>query len=136
MSVSENVNLESSWCHDVTMPAGGGAHLDGLQLRGSKGFVMSGNNIDVPFVDYPGDGGWNVAVFLEGANGGNNDALIEGNWINGGNRLFNLTGSNMRVVNNKLGRDTAWGLLYPNSSPFYESGNVWMDTGQPVALQK
>ncbi|MEK7571788.1 MAG: hypothetical protein AAB553_05950 [Patescibacteria group bacterium] len=133
--VARDTLIENSWCHDVRMNPGDGSHLDGMQFRGSENLALRGNNIDVPFVDYAGSGGWNVAIFLEGANGGNNNAVIENNWINGGNRIFHLSGTNIKVINNKLGSDTLYGLLYPRSSTFYESGNVCANDGDPVNIQ-
>jgi len=124
----QDVLIEGCWIHSPQVLPG--SHYDGIQVRGVDRLTLRGNTFDLgPWIDR-----FNAAVFLEDANGGNDDVLVEDNWINGGGFAVYVFGTNVRLVDNRFGPDARWGLLYPDSVPFTASGNVWADDGSPADL--
>ena len=124
-----DVVVEDSWIHSPTVT--GDSHYDGIQVRGVDGLVLRGNVFDLgPHLPQ-----LNASIFLQEANGGNRDVLIEDNVIDGGGYALYIGGSDVTVRSNAFGRNAAWGLLYPDASPFTEASNVWRDTGEAVTLQ-
>lgn len=123
-----DVLIEGCWVHSPQVEPD--SHYDGIQVRGVDGLTLRGSTLDL--------GQWmdrhNAAVFLEDANGGNTDVLVERNVINGGGYSVYVAGQGVRFVDNRFGRDANWGLLYPEHPPFEESGSVWADDGAPVSL--
>ncbi len=125
---TSQVLIEGSWVHSPQVEPE--SHYDGIQVRGVDGLTLRGNTFDLgPWMDR-----YNAAIFLEDANGGNDDVLVEGNVINGGGYAVYVGGTGVRFVDNRFGRDANWGLLYPTYTPFEESGSAWADDGTPVSL--
>ena len=125
---TSDVTIEGSWVHSPQVESG--SHYDAVQVRGVDGLTIRYSTLDL--------GDWvpqhNAAVFLEDANGGNADVLVEQNLINGGGYALYLTGTDVRVVGNRFGPDVHWAALYPEFAPFEESGNTWAADGSPVGL--
>lgn len=123
-----NILVEGCWVHSPQIEPQ--SHYDGIQVRGVDGLTLLGNTLDL--------GPWqeplNAAVFLEDANGGNTDVLVERNIINGGGYAVYVQGDGVRFVDNRFGRDYRWGLLYPEHPPFEESGSTWADDATPLTL--
>lgn len=123
-----DVLIENSWIHSPKVDPD--AHYDGVQVRGVDRLTLRGNTIDL--------GTWapeyNAAIFLEGANGGNADILVEGNVVNGGGYSVYVEGTNVSFLGNRFGRDSRWGLLYPDSDRFTAEGNTWVDSGDAAPL--
>lgn len=133
-TMCEQILLEGNWIHAPVIL--GADHYDVMQVRGVRNLIARGNNFDAgPFIANSEDGGTNAAIYFENANGGNDNVLVDGNWLNGGGYMIYTSASNARFLNNRIGRDHKWGLLYTPGVPFVESGNVWEDTGAPVRLQ-
>ena len=125
---ASDVVIEGCWVHSPQVEAE--SHYDGIQVRGVDGLTLRGNTFDLgPWMDR-----YNAAVFLEEANGGNVDVLVEGNLINGGGYSVYVNGRDVRLVDNRFGNDANWGLLHPRHTPFEESGSTWADDGTPVSL--
>lgn len=125
---TSDVLIEGCWVHSPQVAPG--SHYDAVQVRGVDGLTIRRSTLDL--------GDWvpqhNAAVFLEDANGGNTDVLVEENLLNGGGYTMYLMGTGVRVVDNRFGPDLNWALLYPEFLPFEESGNSWADGGSPVEL--
>jgi len=123
-----DVVIEASWIHSPKVDPE--AHYDGVQVRGVDRLTLRGNTIDL--------GTWapeyNAAVFLEEANGGNVDVVVEGNVVNGGGYSVYVEGTNVSFVDNRFGRDSKWGLVYPEHDPFTAEGNIWADSGERAPL--
>jgi len=147
LKLTNNVLVEGCWIHRLGKTAD--AHADGNQTRSGKNLTFRGNNFDMP---NPGSPNYPGAPYKSNANfiistavGPIDNILIEGNWLNGGNyTIYSIDKgrgygfpTNVRVINNKFGRDNAG---YPDkitarirTGSFSQwSGNVWEDNGQPL----
>lgn len=125
---TSDVVIEGCWIHSPNvLPE---SHYDGIQVRGVDRLTLRGNTFDL--------GRWmdrhNAAIFLEDANGGNADVLIERNLVNGGGYMLYLFGTDVRLVDNAFGEDFNWGLLYPEYLPFEETGSRWASDGSPLSV--
>jgi hypothetical protein len=130
-----DVTVEHSWFHHLgTTP---GQHADGNQTRQGSHFVFRYNNCDMP-ITVPDPYKSNACFQIETAEGAIDDVLIEHNWLNGGNYTIQIRDSgngaptNVRILNNRFGRDYRYGLIKVNGGPHTISGNVWDDTGLPI----
>ncbi len=123
-----DVLIESSWVHSPRV--GPESHYDGIQVRGVEGLTIRDSKIDLGTYQRQ----YTSAVFLQNANGGNVDVLIENNWINGGGYTVNLAGEDVVVRNNVFGPDAEFGLRYPSDAPVSGSGNVWQEGNRPAEL--
>ncbi len=123
-----DVLIEGSWVHSPQVEAD--SHYDGIQVRGVDHLTLRGNTFDLG----PWHEQYNAAIFLEEANGGNVDVLVERNTVNGGGYALYVAGQGVRLIDNRFGRDANWGLLYPEHPPFEESGSAWADDGSPLSL--
>ena len=123
-----DVLIEGSWVHSPQVEAD--SHYDGIQVRGVDHLTLRGNTFDLG----PWNERYNAAIFLEEANGGNVDVLVERNTVNGGGYALYVAGQGVRLIDNRFGRDANWGLLYPEHPPFEESGSAWADDGSPLSL--
>jgi hypothetical protein len=132
-----NVLIENNWVHYLGMLKG--AHADGVQSSKGSGLTVRGNNFDLP---------WDIGVestsafMIKSDFGPIDNVLIENNWLNGGQyTIYVMAGSfggqsypaptNVRILNNKFGRDFHYGLYYPGAATVRQ-GNVWEDTGAPA----
>ena len=125
---ASDVLIEGCWVHSPQVESD--SHYDGIQVRGVDRLTLRGNTFDLG----PWNDRYNAAVFLEDANGGNADVLVERNLINGGGYAMYLGGTDVRLVDNRFGRDANWGLLYPDHGPFEESGSTWADDGSSLSV--
>ncbi|MCW7540913.1 hypothetical protein OOT46_24125 [Aquabacterium sp. A7-Y] len=138
-----NVLLELSWIHDLYLAPGD--HADGVQSTGNSTNVTVRNNF-IDILDHGrGHGGNPNSCFQVGTEqGGNSNWTISGNWLYGGGWVINVNsgpGTNDRIINNRFGRGVLpSGQRYPVHGPMVlygdwtKSGNVWDDTGTPVAI--
>lgn len=132
-----DVLVEACWIHHLG--SNPGAHADGNQTRVGDRIVFRDNNIDMPVSTSPnGEPGYlsNAALIIQDSLGTIDDFLIEGNWLNGGNYTVFITPNhpsgitNLRVLNNRFGRDYRYGPFQTGGIPMIVSGNVWDDTGE------
>lgn len=132
-----NVTVNNNFIHSF-MPACG-AHADGMQVRGVDRLFISNNAIDM--------GQWrqvcnldalNSAIFLQDANGGNENVTIDRNYLNGGGYVLYIgKGPNTEITNNRIGRDEKFGVINNTSNAgdiIKNSGNVRDDTNEPLDL--
>ncbi len=121
--LGDNVVIEGSWFHHLGRSEG--AHADGVQSQsdGATNVVIRGNHCDIPVP--PPSGYKSNACWL----GGVGDALIQGNWLNGGNYTV-YCNDGIDLVDNRFGRDYRYGTITGICRT--NSGNVWDDSGEPL----
>jgi hypothetical protein len=112
-SYIRNFTIKHSFIERPTFTPGTEAHWDGIQIRGADTVNIYCNNIDAGPWQYP----YNVLIYPEPANGGNNNLFIDNNWLNGGNFaiMAGMTNTPMRfeITNNKLrSADFNFGLCF------------------------
>jgi hypothetical protein len=132
---SRNVTMEYCWIHHLgTTPD---SHADGNQTRGGGNIILRYNNFDMP-KGIPGHN-TNACCITTTPVGPVDNFLMEGNWLNGGNYTlyFEDKGhgapTNVRLINNRFGRDYRHGVLV-NDGPVFAQGNVWDDTDEPMDI--
>lgn len=142
LHMTNNVTVEDSWIHDLH--EGDASHNDTVITNGGANFVVRHNRLENPHTQ-------TAVVALFGDNGPVVNALIEGNLLEGGGytvyggsvdgKRHSLLAAGIRFVDNRFGRRffAAGGSFGPvvgfdSSRPRnHWSGNVWHDTGAPVA---
>ena len=135
---ASNVTVSNNFIHSFSPVCG--AHSDGMQVRGVDKLNIVNNVIDM--------GAWrqvcglnvlNAAIFLQDANGGNNNVKIDKNFLNGGGYVLYIgIGPQTRITNNRFGRSEKFGLTNNTSNPgdiAESSGNVRDDTGEPLNIK-
>jgi hypothetical protein len=127
VKASDNDEMYNCWMHHLGMTPD--SHADGIQIRHGSHYIIKGNNFDMP----KGLNGFNsnATIFVTDAVAPTDDVLVEGNWLNGGNYTTYFLGPNthnMRLINNRFGRDYNFGPL-AHDNFVVASGNVWDDTG-------
>jgi hypothetical protein len=122
--------VEDSWIHGLV--EGGGSHNDGIQSTGGRGIVIRRNRIENPHRQ--------TSCILLGADLGDiSDALVEGNYLNGGNYSIYAgsdpghSASNIRIVNNRFGPDFVFGPVSLGPGSITWTGNVMDATGKVVS---
>ena len=132
--------LEDSWVR--RLGKNDGSHADGVQARNSSddrdftGLVIRRNFFDMP----KGLSGYrsNACIYLqdESENAGRIlNAVIQDNWLNGGNYTLDIRGSQQEghvITGNRFGRDYQYGVVYGASEAAVWSNNVWDDNGGVV----
>jgi hypothetical protein len=138
-SYISNVTIEHSFIDRPTFEPGSESHWDGVQIRGAENVTIFCNNFDVGEWQDP----YNVIIYLEPANGNNDNIIVDNNWLNGGNFAFmsGLPKEPVRfsITNNKLySEDFNFGLCYlgggytpTNLADVIQTGNT-LD-GAPIA---
>ena len=132
--------VEGCWVHHLgTKP---GAHSDCNQTRQGGNLIFRGNFFDLP-IDIGAPYKQNAAWIIQTGEGAIDNVLIEGNWIDGGNySIFvenkwttnnNLPNygdpTNVRILNNRFGRNYRFGPLRATSYATVQ-GNRWDDNDQ------
>lgn len=137
-SMNRDIVIRNNLVHN---PAPGEEeHYDGLQVRGVNGLDLLCNNFDLGPAQFP----YNAAVYLEPANGGHNDVVVDGNWLMGGGHIFHygaasVTPDDTRLTNNHLGGDPYWGPgavchNTPGVVPGVQTGNtIFGEPGIPCS---
>lgn len=120
-----DVVVADSWIHNPLVA--NGSHYDGIQVRGVDGLAVQ--NVVIDLGAYAT--GQNASVFLEDANGGNRNVLVQGSWLLGGGYTVVSYGTNVRVTDTVV-RAGRWGYLNPDSWTLAAfNGNV-ADGGGPL----
>ncbi|MBX2849586.1 MAG: right-handed parallel beta-helix repeat-containing protein [Acidiferrobacterales bacterium] len=131
-----NAVIESSWFHRLGTIVG--SHSDGVQMVSGGNVTIRGNNIDMPY-DLAGFTN-SQCMIIQTNNGPIDDVLIEGNWLNGGGYCVQINDqakgygapTNVRIIDNKFGRDCQFGILrFRDSAPLL-SGNVWRESDESI----
>lgn len=119
-----------SWIHHLGTNEG--AHADGNQSRSGHDIRFIGNYCDMPITDPPPYKS-NACMFLQAADGPLDNVEISGNWLNGGNYTIYCSGTNLRILNNRFGRDYRYGIRSQCSNGNTQwTGNVWDDNGESI----
>ncbi|MFN2557618.1 MAG: hypothetical protein ABR592_12280 [Nitriliruptorales bacterium] len=130
--IGSDTLVEYNYIHP-TKPPGAEIHLDGVQSLSARRVTLRYNNITLP-----ADNGGNAAGIFQTESGPSSDILIDSNWLNGGNYTIFVNAKNhgcpmnVRVTNNKIGRDYRYGVYYPGGCGELIAGNTWEDTGRPI----
>lgn len=127
LKADEDVRIEDSWIHDLSN--GEGEHNDDVQSTGGKGVTIVHSVLE---------GASNAAVQTGDEGAATEDLTLRCNWLSGGGYTLNIRGSgdtvprNTQILDNRFGRDSAygpWTLDDPNPTV---TGNVWDDDGTPI----
>ena len=133
--------MEACWVS--RLGRGKGAHADGVQVRNVSdsrdftGLVFRGNHFDMP-VNAPAPYKSNACIYLqdETENAGRIlGAVIENNWLNGGNYTLDFRGGQQEghvVTGNRFGRDYRYGPVRGGAEAAEWSGNVFADDGARI----
>jgi cytoskeletal protein RodZ len=108
-----NVTIKHSYISRPGFNPGSLSHWDGVQIRGANGVTIFCNNFDVGAWQDP----YNVLIYLEQANGGNDNVVVDNNWLSGSNFAFMIglphVPVNLSITNNKLySADFHYGYCY------------------------
>lgn len=122
-----NVLIEDCWVHDLgNYPD---QHNDGVQSTGGKGVTIRHSDLS---------GGSNAAVQTGDEGAATEDLLIECSWLSGGGYTLNIRGSgatvpvHTRILNNRFGRNAAYGPLTIDDPNPIVTGNVYDDDDEPI----
>ncbi len=128
-----NVIIEGCYIHDLAASIGSGN--DGIRQLSGRNVLIRNNTIQMP----PGS---TSAIMIATDTGSIDNVLIDSNIMNGGGFIiYCRTGyhappvapTNVRINNNRMGRDFDHGLFSINGTITF-SGNVWLDNGRAVPL--
>ena len=128
-----NVVLADSYIHHLGSNAG--SHSDGVQMVGGSNVTIRGNNFEMRH-DEPGYTNSQV-VILKTDMGPISNVHLDRNWINGGGFSVQVVRedaalSNIRITDNRFGRDYQFGPIRISGATVTRTGNVWDDTGEPL----
>jgi hypothetical protein len=127
LKADADVLVEDCWIHDLSN--GDGEHNDGLQSTGGKGVTLRHNDIS---------GASNAAVQTGDEGVATEDLTVECNWLSGGGYTLNIRGTgatrpkNTRIIDNRFGRDSAYGPWTLDDPAPTVTGNVYEDDGSPI----
>ncbi|MFC0532171.1 hypothetical protein [Phytohabitans kaempferiae] len=142
VKAGDNVLIEHSYIHDLSWFAsdpnqgGGSTHNDAVQSFGDRNITLRHNTL---LAGRDGNAAWQVT---QDDGGTATNLRVENNWLDGGGCTLNfahkggptpMTG--IHVVNNRFGRGSSHNcpiLISTQTRLSTNSGNVWMDTGEPI----
>jgi len=104
-----NVVITDSYIANPKLTSG--AHYDGIQVRGVTGLTLRNTVVDLGAYQ----SGYNSALFLEDANGGNRDVTVENSWLLGGGYTISGRGQNVRITGTTIAAGK-WGYMNPNTT--------------------
>ncbi|MCB9906271.1 MAG: LamG domain-containing protein [Planctomycetes bacterium] len=139
-----NVLVEGCWVHHLG--TADGAHADCNQTRVGGNLTFRGNYFDLP-IDIGQPYKQNACWIVQTGEGAIDNVLIENNWLNGGNYSIFIENkwttnnslpnygdpTNVRILNNRFGRDFRFGPLRATSYATI-SGNRWDDDDQLMTI--
>ncbi|WP_250443506.1 hypothetical protein [Actinotalea sp. C106] len=105
---ASDVVLEDVWVHSPKVTPT--SHYDGIQVRGVDNLVMRRLHIDLG----PREPQHNAALYLQDAQGGNQDVLVEDSTFLGGGYVMYIFAEDVKVRRSTMGQGN-WGHLYPRS---------------------
>jgi hypothetical protein len=138
----DNVVVEDSWLHDNSYFASdpyqgnGPSHNDGVQVLGGQNITIVGNVIT---------GAQNAAMQVTQDYATTSRLRFDDNWVNEGTCSVKLNNKGeparlgpVTMSGNRFGRQTSIAgcpILRTSLTDLTASGNVWEDTGAPVAVK-
>ena len=130
-----NVVLADSYIHHLGYREG--SHSDGVQMVGGRNVTIRGNNFEMRYQE-PGYTNSQV-IILKTDNGAISNVHVDRNWINGGGFSIQVVRkdgaeglSDIRITDNRFGRDYQFGPMRISGAEVTRTGNVWDDNGQPL----
>jgi hypothetical protein len=141
--MSDNVTIKNSWVHGLTVagdPNNGGSHNEAIFTQGGSNFTITNNRLDAG-----SDPNFSASIALYGQQKPVQNALVEGNLLNGGGYCLyagNDSGMppiNARYINNTFGNAfySQCGKFGPVTGYYAGNGNQWTGNvfanGTPVA---
>jgi hypothetical protein len=128
----KNVTLRYNYVHDPRVPST--AHYDGTQVRGVSGLTIHCSVYDAG----PYKPQFNAAIYLENANGGDSNAVVDHNWLYGFGFSVMVDARSATFANNRIGGDIHWRPCYLGTSSgsggFTSVNNVWDSSDKSVNL--
>jgi len=125
---TEPTLVANSWIHHLGKNEA--AHADGNQTRSGGNITFLYNNCDMPITN-PEPYKSNACFILQTADGPLDNFTIKNNWLNGGNYTIYCSGTNLKVIGNRFGRDYHYGVANNCSNTDTQwLNNVWDDTGE------
>lgn len=124
--IDANVTVQDSYIHDLANSSA--SHTDGIQLASD-----AGSNVAITHNSIDGGAGTSAIIMnTTGANG----VTVQDNRLAGG--AFTLycprpADTNVRILNNRFVRTAAYGPWDACQDEAQVAGNVWDDTGAPLA---
>ncbi len=137
-----NVTVRDNWFHDNyhfesdPYQGGGASHDDSIQIIGGGNITIAGNRFT---------GAYNAGVMITQSISDVNGVTIRDNLLGGGGCTVNIAEKGRGPVGGLVIRDNRFlsdqridgcAIIHPSSTKVSHSGNVWDDTGRPVALSR
>lgn len=135
--MEDNVTIKNSWVHDLTVsgdPATTGSHNEAIFTQGGSNFIITGNRLDSGTAP-----NFSAAIALYGQQRAVNNALVQGNLLNGGGFCLyagydaGIPPINARFIDNTFGNSAYanCGKFGPATAYYAGNGNQW--TGNVMA---
>lgn len=127
-----DITMRYNYIHSPRVDAS--AHYDGTQVRGVSGLTITCSLYDAGPYRPP----YNAAIYIEDANGGNTNVLIEHNWLDGFGFSVMIGSPGTRVIGNRVGGEIHWNTCYlgagVRSQQIVDYANVQVANGQKGPL--
>jgi hypothetical protein len=137
-----NVTVRDNWFHDNyhfesdPYQGGGASHDDSIQIIGGSNITIASNRFT---------GAYNAGVQITQSISDVNGVTIRDNLLGGGGCTVNIAEKGRGPVEGVVVRDNRFlsdqridgcAIIRPSSTKVSHSGNVWDDSGRPVALSR
>ncbi|GGU06900.1 hypothetical protein GCM10007979_00600 [Nocardioides albus] len=137
-----NVTVRNNWFHhnyhfeSDPYQGGGASHDDSIQIIGGGNITIANNRFT---------GAYNAGVQITQSISEVNGVTIRDNLLGGGGCTVNIAEKGRGPVDRIVIRDNRFlddqridrcAIIHPSSTHIAHSGNVWDDTGRPVALSR
>lgn len=137
-----NVTVRDNWFHDNyhfesdPYQGGGASHDDSIQIIGGSNITIADNRFT---------GAYNAGVQITQSIRDVDGVTIRDNLLGGGGCTVNIAEKGRGPVDGLVIRDNRFlsdqridgcAIIHPSSTKVNHSGNVWDDTGRPVALSR
>ncbi|MEI7057879.1 right-handed parallel beta-helix repeat-containing protein [Nocardioides sp. CCNWLW239] len=137
-----NVTVRDNWFHDNyhvendPYQGGGASHDDSIQIIGGGNITIAGNRFT---------GAYNAGVQITQSISDVDGVTIRDNLLGGGGCTVNIAEKGRGPVGGIVIRDNRFlsdqridgcAIIHPSTTKVTHSGNVWDDTGRPVALSR
>ncbi len=147
IKLGANSVVKASWIHSLrhfaSDPSQGGrpTHNDAIQILGGSHIRVLGNYLFGSRSD-------NSALQVTQDGALVSDLVVSGNWADGGGCTFNFSSHgpagqtlsmNVTATSNRFGHNTLFAscpIVTDLSTTLVQSGNVYDDTGKPIAVQR
>lgn len=129
--MEDNVTIKNSWVHDLSVtgdPANGGSHNEAIFTQGGSNFTITGNRLDSGTAP-----NFSAAIALYGQQKAVQNALVQGNLMNGGGYCLyagydaGIKPVNVRFIGNTFGNSaySQCGKFGAAVAYYPGNGNQW-----------